>query len=241
MSSRREQKEALKRERLERERQAKEAERRKRLVGYGVGGALAAAAVIAVVAALALGGGGGDSSGSEANANILPSGGSVPKQKTSDLGEAASAGGCKLSSERATSRRHITDLNQTVKYRTNPPTDGMHYVNPAQDGAYSQAPPDTTLVHALEHGRIDIWFKPSLPGSARADLKALFDEEQGYQLLLIPRPNMPFAIAASAWGRDPTPNGTGYLMGCSRVDSATWDALRAFIDKHRGNGPEPVP
>ena len=239
MSSRREQKEALKRERLERERRAKEAERRKRMVGYGVGGALAAAAVIAVVAALALGGGG--DGGGEASANVFPSGGSVPKQKISDMNKAAAAAGCKLSSERATSRRHITDLNERVNYRTNPPTDGTHYVQPAQDGAYSQAPPDTTLVHALEHGRIDIWFKPSLPESARADLKALFDEEQGYQLLLVPRANMPFQIAASAWGRDPTPLGTGYLMGCSRVDDATWDALRAFIDEHRGNGPETVP
>jgi hypothetical protein len=238
VSSRREQKEARKRERLERERAAKEAERRKRMVGYGVAGALAAAAVV-VVAVLLVAGGGDD--GGEASANVFPDGGSVPKQKISDLGKAAAAAGCKLSSERATSRRHITNPNQKVKYRTNPPTDGAHYFQPAQDGAYTQAPPDTTLVHSLEHGRIDIWFKPSLPSNVRADLKALFDEEQGYQMLLVPRPNMPFQIAASAWGRDPTPNGTGYLLGCSRVEDATWDALRAFIDEHRGNGPEPVP
>jgi hypothetical protein len=238
VASRKQQKEALRRERLERERQAKEAERRKRLVGYGVGGALALVAVAVVGVLLAAGGGGG---GDKASADVLPSGGKIPDQKISSLGRAASASGCKLSSERATSRRHTTDPNQKVKYRTNPPTDGTHYQIPAEDGAYSRAPPDTASVHALEHGRIDIWFKPTLPEDVRADLKALFDDEQGYQLLLVPRPRMPYPIAASAWGRDPTPNGTGYLLACSKVSGTTWDALRAFIDEHRGNGPEPVP
>ena len=238
MASRKEQKEALRRERLERERRAKEAERRKRLVGYSVGGALALVAVVVVGVLLAAGGGGG---GDKASAEVLPDGGEVPTQKISSLTKAASASGCKLSSERATSRRHTTDPRQKVKYRTNPPTDGTHYQIPAEDGAYTQAPPDTAAVHALEHGRIDIWFKPSLPEDVRAALKALFDEEQGYQLLLVPRAAMPYPIAASAWGRDPTPNGTGHLLACSRVSGATWDALRAFIDEHRGNGPEPVP
>ena len=40
-----------------------------------------------------------------------------------------------------------------------------------------------------------IWFKPTLPESDRADLKALFDKEKGYQLLLVPRRNMPYAVA----------------------------------------------
>jgi len=47
VASRKEQKEALRRERLEREREAAEQARRKRMVGYGVGGVLALAAVVA--------------------------------------------------------------------------------------------------------------------------------------------------------------------------------------------------
>ncbi len=246
MSSRREQKEALKRERLERERQAKEADRRKRLVGYGVGGALAAAAVIAVVAALALGGGGGDGSGGEANANILPSGGSVPKQKTSNLKDAAKAAECKLQSYvvnvgATTEERHTSDIHAHIKYQSNPPAGGKHYQVPAQDGAYTTAPPDITVVHSEEHGRVVIWFKPGLPERTRADLKALFDEEQGYQMLLVPRKNMPYAVAATAWGRDPDPRGTGYTLGCTSARAPMYDALRAFIDEHRGRGPEVVP
>ena len=97
------------------------------------------------------------------------------------------------------------------------------------------------MVHSLEHGRIDIWFKPNAPGKARADLKATYDSEQGYQLLLIPRANMPYQMAATAWGREPEPLGTGYMLGCPKVDAKSLTALRAFIDEHRGNGPEPVP
>jgi uncharacterized protein DUF3105 len=238
VASRKEQKEALRRERLERERLAKEAERRKRLVGYGVGGALAVAAV-AVVAILLLAGGGGG--GGQASADVLPSGGKVPKQQISDLGKAARAAGCVMRSFKAKSRNHITDPNQGVRYDSNPPTEGRHYEIPANDGAYSRAPPDTALVHSLEHGRIVIWFKPSLPKDVRADLKALFDDEGGYQLLLVPRANMPYQVAASAWGRDPVPLGTGFLLGCARAGDRTFDALRAFIEEHRGNGPEPVP
>jgi hypothetical protein len=48
-------------------------------------------------------------------------------------------------------------------------------------------------------------------------------------------------MAASAWGRNPTPNGTGYLLGCPTLNDRAFDALRAFIDAHRSQGPEPIP
>jgi hypothetical protein len=241
VARRKEQKEALRRERQERERAALEAERRRRLLGYGAGGALAVAAIAVVVVLLVAGGSGGGSGGGTKGTELLPSGGAAPTRRVRDLSKAARAGGCALRSQRATSREHIANLHQKVHYSTNPPTSGRHYQFPAQDGAYSTAPPDVAAVHALEHGRIDIWFKPSLARSKRADLKALFDEEKGYQLLLLPRPNMPYQMGATAWGRDPAPNGTGYLLGCPRASDRTFDALDAFIQEHRGNGPEPVP
>jgi uncharacterized protein DUF3105 len=234
VSSRKEQKERLRRERLERERAAKEAERRKRMVGYGVGGALAIAG-LAVVAVLALTGGSGT-----ASTEVYPDGGSVPDQKTSDLSAAMKAAGCKLTTEKSDSREHTTDIKQAVKYRTNPPTDGKHYFQPAKDGAYDNPPPDQQLVHNLEHGRVVVWFKRSLPKNARANIKAFFDEDT-FQMVLAPRQNMPYQIAASAWNRDPTPNGTGRLMSCARYTPAVFDALRAFREANRSNGPEPVP
>jgi hypothetical protein len=235
VASRKERKEALRREREERERQAREAERRKRLVGYGVAGALAVAALV-VVAVLLLGGDGGGG----ASAEVLPDGGEVPRQQVTELDEAADAGGCELKSDRAQGREHTTSLSERVEYKTNPPTSGNHFIEPAEDAAYPDAPQDEQLVHSLEHGRVVVWFKPSLPEDARADLKALYDSDT-YQMLLVPRRDMRYSVAASAWNREPEPNGTGRLLGCRRYGEGVFDALRAFRDEHRSNGPEPIP
>jgi len=239
MASRKEEKERLRREREEREREAAEAGRRKRLVGYGIGGALALAAVVVLVVLLVSGG--GDDEGSEQQASLYPPGGTVAKPGGTDVGKAAKAADCQLKQERAKSRDHVGNPNERIPYSSNPPMSGRHYEIPAEDQAFSQPPADSSVVHSLEHGRVDIWFKPDAPRQVRADLKATYDSEQGYQLLLIPRPNMPYQLAATAWGREPEPLGTGYLLGCSTGGAKALSALRAFIDEHRGNGPEPVP
>ncbi|MBN1529646.1 MAG: DUF3105 domain-containing protein [Thermoleophilaceae bacterium] len=237
MSSRREQKEALRREREQREKEAQAAAARKRLVGYGGGGLLVIAVVLVLVFAL---GGGGDSGGS-VDPDVLPGGGSVPEQTEFDLKAAAKSAGCELKDVKATGNfDHTTDPNERVKYNSNPPTSGRHYVVPADDGAYTTSPTDEQLVHELEHGRVIIWFKPSLPEDTRAELKALFDEDT-YQMVLTPRPNMPYQVAASAWNGTPEPSGMGRLITCASVQPEMWDALRAFRDEHRSNGPEPVP
>jgi hypothetical protein len=238
MSHRRDQKERLRREREQREAEAKAATQRKRL--FGVVGAVAIA-VAAIVIVVVLAGSGGDDGGTQSAGNNFPEGGSIPEQKTFDLDQAASAAGCELKSNPATSREHLQDPNQKVNYPQNPPTSGKHFAVPAEDGLYNgAAPPDTALVHSLEHGRVIIWAKPSLPADARAQLRALFDEDD-YQMILVRRANMPYAVAATAWNHDPTPNGTGRLMGCPKWDDGVIDALRSFRDEHRSNGPEDIP
>jgi hypothetical protein len=237
MSHRREQKEALRRERERREAEAHAAQQRKRLVGI-VGAVVIAAAAVAIL--LVVTGGGGDDP--KAAGNNFPEGGSIPEQKVFDLAQAASAAGCELKSSKGVGAGvHTTDPNQTVKYKDNPPTNGRHYQIPADDGLYNgQPPPDTALVHNLEHGRVIIWAKPTLPVEARKELRALFDEDE-YQLVVVRRPNMPYAVAATAWNRDPTPNGTGRTMGCPSWNDDVIDALRTFRDEHRSNGPEDIP
>jgi uncharacterized protein DUF3105 len=242
MSSRREQKEALRRERERREAEARAATQRKRLVGIVAAVALGLAAIVVVVV-VAAGSGGGDGGGGsvKGNADIFPSGGSIPKQKVFDLDKAASAAGCELSTNRATSREHVTNLNQKIPYKQDPPDSGRHYAVPADDGLYNGEPPkDSQLVHNQEHGRVIIWAKPSLPREARQQIRALFDEDS-YQLVVVQRSNMPDAVAATAWGADPTPLGTGFSIHCSSWSENVIDALRAFRDEHRSNGPEPIP
>jgi Protein of unknown function (DUF3105) len=239
MASRKEEKERLRREREERERAAASAAQRKRLVGYGIAGALALA-VIVVVAVFVLGSGSGEE-GSEQRASLYPPDGAVARPGETDVSKAADAAGCQVKEERAKSRDHVGNPAEQIPYSSNPPMTGRHYEIAAEDQAFTEPPPDASVVHSLEHGRVNVWFKPDAPKKVRADLKATYDSEQGYQLLLIPRPNMAYQMAATAWGRKPEPLGTGYLLGCQTVDAQAMTALRAFIDEHRGNGPEPVP
>ena len=238
MSHRRDQKEALRREREAREQQARAAEQRKKMVGYG---AAAAIAIIAVAVAILLLTGGEDAGSGPGNAgNVFPDGGSFPEQKVFDIGPAAKAAGCQLQTKKGTARGHTTSLSDRVKYNTNPPTTGRHYEIPAQDGIYGEAPQDEQLVHNMEHGRVIIWVKPSLPSKQRADIRAMVEDDP-YQMVLVPRRNVPYAVAATAWDADPAPNGTGELLLCNDVNDKTFDALQSFRDEHRSQGPEPIP
>lgn len=239
MSHRRDQKEALRRERELRQQQARAAEQRKKMVGYGIASAIGIAAVVVVIL-LVTGGGGNGGSGPGNAGDVFPGGGSFPKQTVFDLAPAAKAAGCELQSKKGTARGHTTSLADRVKYSTNPPTTGRHYEIPVEDGIYGKAPQDEQLVHNMEHGRVIIWVKPSLPKDQRANITALVQDDP-YQMVLVPRRNMPYAVAATAWNADPAPNGTGRLLLCKDVNDKTFDALQAFRDEHRSQGPEPIP
>jgi hypothetical protein len=241
MSHRREQKEALRRERERREAEARAAQQRKRMVGV-VGAVVIAVAAVAILVVVLSGSDGGGAEGDRSSGNNFPEGGSVAEQKEFDLAKAASAADCELTSSKGVGAGvHTTEPNEKVNYEDNPPTNGRHYEIPADDGLYNgAAPPDTALVHSLEHGRVIIWANPSLPADARAQLRALFDEDD-FQLILVRRADMPYAVAATAWNRDPVPDGTGRTLGCAEWSEGVIDALRDFRDEHRSNGPEDIP
>jgi hypothetical protein len=238
MAHRKREKEALRRQREEREAKARAEQQRKRMVGYGAAGALV---IGAALVAFLLAGGGGNGGGSEGS--FFPEGGDAPEQKIFDLEDAARAAGCRLKSSKGSGvATHTKSLNEHINYKDNPPTNGRHYEIPAEDGVYGGSPPpDEALVHSLEHGRVIIWVKPSVPPDVRATIRAMSDEDEGFQTLLVQRKNMPYAVAATAWNRDPLPGGTGRTLGCDRWTPEVLDALRAFRDEHRSNGPEPVP
>ncbi len=240
MASRKEQKEQLRKEREEREAAAKAEQRRRQLIGYGAAGVVILIAV--VVGAVILLGGSDSSSGPGPGetGEVLPDGGEVPDQKETDLTAAAKAAGCTLKDYPGKSREHTGDLAEKVEYDSNPPSEGKHFQVPAEDGAYEESPDQKELVHTLEHGRVIIWFKPTLPEDDRANLKALFDEDT-YHMVITPDKTMTPVVAATAWNRGPTDNGTGRTLTCSKITPQTYDAIRAFRDEHRDNGPETVP
>jgi Protein of unknown function (DUF3105) len=237
MARRKGEKEALRRERERREAEAKAAQRRKQLVGYGGGGLLA----IAAIAAIILLAGGSNGAEGQGGGDVFPEGGEVAEQTEFELEPAAEAAGCELRDTKGSGvLDHTTTLEERVDYQDNPPTNGRHYQIPAEDGLYHEAPTDEQLVHTLEHGRVIVWAKPSLPEEARQSIRALFDEDD-YQMAVVPRSNMQPAIAATAWNRDPDPGGTGRTLACPRWNDNVVDAIRTFRDEHRSNGPEPVP
>ena len=229
MASRKEEKERLRREREERERAAASGARRRRLIGYGVGGVLALAALVAIaVVALASGGGGGGSKGRAAKANADYPKSPIPPQREADFAKAVQASGCVAKHYPSEGRGHTT---LPVKYRTNPPTSGKHNPIAAEDGAYAQNPGSEHLVHALEHGRIIVQFRPSAPERLRGQLKSLLDQDP-YHMILTPNPDMPYEVAATAWTE---------MLGCKHANDGVFDAVRAFKQRNRDRGPEFVP
>ena len=232
MASRKEQKEKLRKERLERERVAAAAAARRRRMGYIVAGALVTAVVVAVVAIAVASGGSGGGGGSSSSSGSWPSG-SIPKQKITDLSAAVKAAGCTYKNEKIEGRQHTGNPKQRVNYKTQPPTSGNHYQIPAHDEAFTKVPyPYESLVHALEHGRVIYWFKPDAPASVRGALKKLYDEDNKLVVLTPNTRPMPYQVAATAWGR---------LLGCPVYNDKVPDAFRAFRDAYRLKGPEYYP
>jgi hypothetical protein len=236
MSSRQEEKERRKRERQEREAAQKASAARRKRMQMVFGGALAAVAAVAVVLVLVfvvIGGGDDDDPAS----SVAKGSAAIPAQKISDIKEAAKAAGCTLKEDLPNEGAgHLEKDFKESDYKQNPPTSGNHFPQWAQDGVYN--PGDTPdlgqLVHTLEHGRIDIQYKPGTPATTVAQLETLMKEnEDGYHMLLFENSTkMPFAVAATAWDQQ---------LGCPTMNDKVFDALRTFREAHIDKGPEVVP
>ena len=242
MASRKEQKEALRKERLAREQAAAQAAARKRLIGIVVATILVLGIVAALVAVVLAGGddgGGGEGGGGGATVSY-PDGGQIPDQQEADLARAMKAAGCKDETiEAEGAGEHTADPSEVIKYASEPPSIGRHYQEWPDDNIYEEAPFTTSVVHTLEHGRVLIWLNPTLPDDQLAQFKALYDEDP-YHVIMLPRQeleplNEPFAV--TAWVGD----ASGHTLRCKDVNENTWDAIRAFKEKYRDKAPEFVP
>jgi hypothetical protein len=170
-----------------------------------------------------------------------------PSAELADLEEAADAAGCEVQLDLGDERElalkgklefgfkvqpngHVAE-DAEPEYETSPPTSGVHGDVPLADGAYLDAPEPINSVHSLEHGRVEIQYSPDLSEDDQLALKGVFDEDpDGMQMF--PNPEMPYAVAATAWTN---------LLGCDSYTPETLDAIRAFRDEFRGQGPEDIP
>jgi hypothetical protein len=233
-------------ERLEAEKREASAERRRLVIGYVVAGLMTAAVVVGLVIVVASSGGGGDEIGGEeipdaahielqtgyAN-DAKPDGregASPPPLAQGDLQKAAEEAGCELRLDLPDEgSTHLRSGAEPPEWDTNPPTSGDHSPEQQADGAWTGVDELNTL-HALEHGRVSFQYSPDLPEADQLALKGVFDEDPA-GMLFFPDPDMPYAVAATAWTQ---------LLGCKEFEGrATIDALRDFRDTYRGRGPEP--
>src|SRR3954447_2435181 len=228
MASRQEEKEQRRRERLEREAAERQAAARRKRLQYVFGGVLALALVAGIVVVLTVvvgggGGGGGSGPGPPADPKAGASGVKLPQQKTADMQAAAKAAGCKLANPPIEGSTHETKNFTASNYKTNPPTSGNHNPDWYEDGVHN--PGDTPrlgmLVHPLEHGRIEVQYKPGTPKATVSQLEALYQEQsQGYHMLLFQNTTgMKYQVAATAGGQ---------LLGCPQMNPKVFDAIRTF-------------
>jgi hypothetical protein len=231
VSSRQEEKERRRRERLEREQaEARQAARRKRMqLGFGV--ALGLAVIAGIVVAVVVGTGGGDGKPKEASASNVK----LPTQQASDIKQAAQAAGCTLANPAFEGADHEQKKFKPSDYKTNPPTSGNHTPDWYNDGIY--APGDTPnlgkTVHPLEHGRIEIQYKPGTPKATVDQLEALLAEnDDGYHMLLFENATgMTAQVAATAWT---------HSLTCPKMNDKVFDAMRTFRSRYIDKGPEQV-
>jgi Protein of unknown function (DUF3105) len=237
VASRQEEKERRRQERLEREQAAAKVAARRQRLQWAFGALIGVAVLAGVVVLVLVAGGGGDSSGPGKPQEVsAPAGVSLPAQQTSDYQAAAKAAGCKLANPPIEGANHETKDFKASDYKTNPPTSGNHNPDWYEDGIYEpgDVPRLGMLVHPLEHGRIEVQYKPGTPKKTVDQLEALLAEQSnGYHMLLFQNTTgMPSEVAATAWG---------HSLTCPTMNDKVFDAIRTFRARYIDKGPESVP
>ena len=234
MASRQEEKQRRREERLARERAEAAAAARRKRIQLALGAVLGLAVVVGVVV-LALGVFSKDSSGAEGEPTAPVASVKLPEQQTSNVDDAAKAAGCTLQHPPIEGRGHEAKDFKPSDYKTNPPTSGAHFPQYYADGVYNpgDVPNLGMLVHTLEHGRIDLQYRPGTPAATVKGLEALMaEQDDGYHMLLFQNTTkMPYAVAATAWG---------HLLGCPAMNDKVYDAMRTFRERYIDKGPETV-
>lgn len=125
-------------------------------------------------------------------------------------------------------------------YDTVPPSSGPHCGQWARYGSYDTALAPCLFVHNLEHGAIVLLYNcPDGCADLIAELEHFFEgppsdpDCESPRLLLSPYADMPYRVAAAAWG---------YTWTSDCFDEDARASLGDFIEAHwgsRGDSPEP--
>lgn len=125
-------------------------------------------------------------------------------------------------------KNHIAVGGEHPPYNSNPPTSGPHWPQPAPWGIYEDEQPDEQLIHNLEHGGVNVFYKPDLP---KDQITRLEDIVRPYRVkvILAPRSTNDSLVALTSWNR---------ILKLNEFDE---EKIRSFIQTNRNRGPEFVP
>lgn len=126
-------------------------------------------------------------------------------------------------------REHIAVGAEHVTYNSNPPTSGPHYAQEADWGVYDSPLPDEQLIHNLEHGGVNIFYKPDAVDQAAIDKLKAIQKDFATKTVLAPRPQGDKPLALSSWN---------YALTMDSLDEAT---VREFIRRNKNKAPEFFP
>lgn len=124
-------------------------------------------------------------------------------------------------------RSHVpfgTDIN----YNSTPPTTGPHYGAWINPGYYVDEQEPKRLVHSLEHGHVVAYYGPETP---ETEVDMLIDWTRDFRndwggFIAAPFENAEEGVILTAWR---------HTLKLDKFDPAI---AAAFIDRHRGRGPE---
>lgn len=89
---------------------------------------------------------------------------------------------------------------ESVEYNSNPPTSGAHYGAALAPGIFDEYLPPGLTVHAMEHGRVIIHYRPGTPDATVRDLERIA-RSYARDTVLHPNPELDSQFALTAWGR----------------------------------------
>jgi len=132
-------------------------------------------------------------------------------------------------------RNHIAEGTSGAPFTSVPATSGSHWSSadsPGPWGVYPTAQPQERMIHNMEHGGVIIWYQSTLPAADITTLTNFVNQQittERFKVILTPWSGVDFGhpIAVTAWD---------WLL---YLDTADLDKVRAFIDAHYDQSPEP--
>lgn len=120
--------------------------------------------------------------------------------------------------------QHLLPGAPEPTYSSDPPTSGPHLSGGAPEGAQDGPVSRPAQVALLEQGGVMLQYRDATPATVRR-LRTLSQPE----VVVAPNPSLASPVIATAWR---------HRLTCGGASGPALDALQAFVEAHKGEGPE---